>query len=312
MSGKIKMRCARCGKSFRSASQKQTLCLDCEAKARQERAATRAQGAKPAAQTQPALVAPPKIVGPGAGILVPGMKPTQTSVPPETGPLGAAALAAERTQRPAPTRAGAHHEQQSKHETHGHDTRHGHEVHERSGHGEHAHTTTTGSNRAKAAREAKPTRPAAPAVTLTDELRAQIEARYLELANPVEFDGIRTQIATELGIPKTLIKRAVLDLRTRMQMPSWWELRAFTGSAEELDRIRQAYLPHLPIPAVGIHRQIASDLGLDPVTVYQGIRHIRAEMRLPQYNPPDAHMPDAPPSATGSGATAEATDATTR
>jgi hypothetical protein len=125
---------------------------------------------------------------------------------------------------------------------------------------------------------------------LTEELRARVEARYLELADPVEFDGIRSQIAAELGIPKSAVKRAILDLRKRMQMPSWWELKAYTGSEQDLTRIRERYVPLLPVPPVGVHKRIAAELALDPIQVYRGIRRIRAEMRLPQYNPPESHQ----------------------
>jgi hypothetical protein len=130
-----------------------------------------------------------------------------------------------------------------------------------------------------------------PATTfvLTDDLRVSIEIRYQELAQPVEFDGIRTRIAAELGIPKAAVKRTVADLRKRLQLPSWWELQSYTGSAADLERIRAAYLPYLPVPDVGVHKQLATQLGLDSGIVYQAIRRIRAEMRLPQYNPPEAH-----------------------
>src|SRR5262249_25606933 len=94
-------------------------------------------------------------------------------------------------------------------------------------------------------------------MTLTDELRARIEARYQELAQPVEFDGIRTQIAAELGIPKPVVKRTVAQLRQRLHLPSWWELQSYSGTATELERIRTAYLPYLPVPEVGIHKRLA-------------------------------------------------------
>ena len=131
---------------------------------------------------------------------------------------------------------------------------------------------------------------------MTDELRSQIEARYLELAQPVEFDGIRTRIATELSVPKSHVKQVVAALRSHMQLPSWWDLQSYTGAETDLERIRMAYLPHLPVPDVGIHKTLADELQLDPRTVYQGIRRIRAEMRLPQYNAPELHG-DAPYSA---------------
>ena len=47
---------------------------------------------------------------------------------------------------------------------------------------------------------------------LTGELRQRIEERYLELANPVEFDGIRTQIAAELGAPKPVVSTLWLHM----------------------------------------------------------------------------------------------------
>jgi hypothetical protein len=138
-------------------------------------------------------------------------------------------------------------------------------------------------------RPPRPPRAIPPRVELTDDLRSTIEARYLELAQPVEFDGIRTQIATDLSVPKALVKKAVADLRKRMALPSWWELQAYTGPEVELERIRAAYVPLLPIPEVGVHKTLAERLAMDPRTVYQGIRRIRAEMRLPQYNPPELH-----------------------
>src|SRR5258707_12956850 len=97
MSGKMKIRCARCGTSFRSASTKQTLCAKCEARARQERAAS-STAAKPA--IAPVTRLTPKIVGPGASILVPGAPTTATfnaAPPPATGVFGSTA----RTERTA-------------------------------------------------------------------------------------------------------------------------------------------------------------------------------------------------------------------
>jgi hypothetical protein len=122
---------------------------------------------------------------------------------------------------------------------------------------------------------------------LTHELRLRIEARYLELANPVEFDGIRTRIAAELSVPKPVVRAVVHEVRRRRAMPSWWEAQSFSGSSADLERIKAAYAPYLPLPPVGIHREIAESLGLEPRTVYRGIRKIRVQMGLPQYNAPE-------------------------
>jgi hypothetical protein len=118
--------------------------------------------------------------------------------------------------------------------------------------------------------------------------------RYIELAIPHEFDGIRTQISQELNIPKTAVKKIIKDLRTRQNIPSWWEIQTYQGSEEELAKIRTAYEPLLPVPPIGIHRKIAEELGLKPTTVYQAIKTIRTEMKLPQYNDPALHDMELP------------------
>ncbi len=125
--------------------------------------------------------------------------------------------------------------------------------------------------------------------TPTPEQIAQVEARYLELAVPTEFDGIRTQIAQEIGIPKKAVKKIVKDLRERQSIPSWWELQTYKGSSEELEKIKAAYVPYLPLPPIGVHKTIADELTLNPGEVYQAIKAIRQEMNLPQYNDPSLH-----------------------
>ncbi len=130
--------------------------------------------------------------------------------------------------------------------------------------------------------------PPAPFTPTTEQI-AQVEGRYLELAVPTEFDGIRTQIAQELGIPKKAVKKIVKDLRERQSIPSWWELQTYKGSSEELEKIRAVYEPYLPLPPIGVHKTIAEELTLNPGEVYQAIKAIRLEMNLPQYNDPSLH-----------------------
>ena len=123
----------------------------------------------------------------------------------------------------------------------------------------------------------------------TEEQIKQVENRYLELAQPTEFDGIRGQIAKELGIPKKAVKKIVKDLRDRQDIPSWWELQTYKGDSEELAKIKGAYEPYLPVPPVGVHKTLAEKLDLKPGTVYQAIKMIRLELNLPQYNDPALH-----------------------
>ncbi len=123
----------------------------------------------------------------------------------------------------------------------------------------------------------------------TEEQIAQIEARYKELAVPIEFDGIRTQISKELNIPKTAVKKIIKEYREKEEIPSWWDLQSYKGDEEEKAKIKAAYEPHLPLPPVGIHKQIAEEFSLKPGDVYQAIKAIRQEMNLPQFNDPALH-----------------------
>jgi hypothetical protein len=283
---KVKMRCARCGKPFKSSGAKQTLCPECEVKARRERANEKVAGAK--AATSPVAVAhAPRIVGPGAAIL--GATPTPPTFPPVGNESGDGGSHRDHPQhgRQPPARRDAHGEQRATASA---------PIRTQTGKGDHADKQS----RPPAERQQRAEKRPKPApFMLSDEARQTIEARYLELAQPVEFDGIRTQIAGELGVPKHVVKQVVRELRTHRQLPSWWELKSYTGSSTELSRIRDVYLPHLPVPPIGVHKVIAEQLGVEPADVYHAIRRIRAEMRLPQYNAPELHeaTPDVQPRA---------------
>jgi hypothetical protein len=255
---KLKVKCASCGKVFAPSNAKQTRCPDCEKELRVAKAQKRAESSTPAQAQQPSA---PLIQGPGASVLRPDMAHMEVAAaermradePPATTPKQPQPSHTQPEPRPvAPRRKSSH-----------------------SG----AH----GRSRAKGQHAAPPQ------FTLTDELRRRIEARYLELASPVEFDGIRTQIAAELGAPKPVVRTVVRELRARRGMPSWWEAQGFSGSSVDLARIKAAYTAYLPLPPVGIHREIAEELGVEPRIVYRGIRKIRAQMGLPQYNAPDSH-----------------------
>lgn len=308
---KDKMRCARCGKTFKPARSSQTLCDQCEKQERAARAAARTSAS--ATTARPTSIPPQavKIVGPAASLLDP-TAPASASTslatnapPPDTGLYGAAAIREEQR------REQQRREQQRREEERARDEQRAREraqrlaearqasQHDQERHDRAPQASANGSRRGvkpaagqrptPAPRATKAPRAPMPHAELTDEVRAKIEARYLELAQPIEFDGIRTRIAAELSVPKSHVKRAVADLRARMQLPSWWELQSYSGAETDLERIRMAYLPHLPVPAVGIHKTLAEELNLDPRTIYQGIRRIRAEMRLPQYNAPELH-----------------------
>ncbi len=310
------MRCASCGATFKPVKSSQTKCERCEKREREQRAAARHAGNT---GQKPVSMAPQpvKISGPAASLLgasAPVTPSAAQELPPEPTTFGMAAWRdEERRERERMERERRERERMEREQARALErvasnpsAPSGAQALPQGARPPAKPRLPKGERPPQAPRSPKEPRPVAPRFDLTDELRATIEARYLELARPVEFDGIRTQIAAELSVPKALVKKAVSDLRKRMALPSWWELQAYTGPEAELERIRAAYLPLLPVPEVGVHKTLAEQLGLDPRTVYQGIRRIRAEMRLPQYNPPEAHEL-AGEAATGEAAPVDAT-----
>jgi len=257
---RLKVKCATCRKFFVPSNARQTLCADCEKARRAARAQTRVATSDP---TQARQAAPPLIMGPGASVLRLDDTPPGASTAPVVDESASAPNGAAETPDAAPQQAGTPARRSRSPRSSG-----------------------PGGQRQRAPKTSLT--PVAPFV-LTDALRWRIEERYLALADPVEFDGIRTQIARELGAPKSAVRIVVGELRARRGMPSWWELQGFAGSPDELERIKAAYTPLLPSPPVGVHKEIAQSLGLEPRMVYRGIRKIRALMGLAQYNAPEAH-----------------------
>ena len=125
--------------------------------------------------------------------------------------------------------------------------------------------------------------------------REAVETRYLELATPHEYDGIRSQIAEELHLSKTLVKRAVKDVRFRLNLPSWWDERKAVLPSEVIETVRPRYLAILAVealPPVGVHNQLAEELGLTSLQAYRAIGHIRAELGLPKFNDRPGETPE--------------------
>jgi len=147
----------------------------------------------------------------------------------------------------------------------------------------------------------KERRPSTPRFVLTPEQVAAIERRYRELAQPHEYDGTRHTIAAEMGIPLRAVREVVQKLRQRERLTISRPPADLGITADELARVRECYLPLLPLPPVGIHKQIAAELGMANTRVFQAIALIRQELGLPQYNPradgstsPSGEQPQAP------------------
>lgn len=270
MPEKLKLKCTACGTWFKAVNYKRTLCPVCFEKAERARAASRRQAA---------------VAGKGGGVTV---------TPPKAPPSAPAVAArADQTARstgiapdappvlPAMAPVGG--------------------------------LTAQSGDSARAARQpadAPPARLPDPAATdptpvrvaqprlresplPTPEQIAAIEQRYAELCTPHEFDGIRAQIATELDLPRPVVKRVVKAFRERQRLPSWWDLAHHAVQPDDLARIQERYQPLLPLPPVGVHRDIAAELGLHPLTVYGAIGEIRRRLGMARFNDRD-DLPERP------------------
>jgi hypothetical protein len=141
--------------------------------------------------------------------------------------------------------------------------------------------------------------PTPPFVPTSEQIQA-IKERYIQLAHP-EYDGIRHQIATEMGIPLRVVKQVVKEVRAEEDIQSWWERSGAMPSPEMVEQIRALYLPLLPDPEIGVHKRIAAELKLTNTSVYQAIGQIRTDLQLPRYNPREETPADPAPLAHQAG-----------
>lgn len=263
---KVKVRCTVCGKSFKTPSPKKTVCPSCEAEMKRAKHQPSApavpqpvvsastvdvRAALRAAQENQGLFgayrAPAPPPAPEKPAPAAAKAPGQSAPAPRAGQVAAAARPgqpAQRGERPAKARAPR---QQAP----------------------------------KPPRERKPRVQVKPFEPSPEQIAA-VRQRYLELAHP-EFDGIRHQIATELGIPLRSVKEIVKGVRAEEEIPSWWDNSGSLPSPEQVEQIKALYVPLLPNPEIGVHKQIAAALKLPNTSVYQAIGTIRAELDLPRY-----------------------------
>lgn len=274
---KVKVRCSVCGKPFKTPSLKKTVCPSCEAEAKR----TKHHQAEPSHTPAPAVTAAASV----------DVRAALRAAQENQGQFGAYRPPALTPPAPAQTPA------------------------------PHAHAHVERAAAAPASQPAKredraapwkprpvgqprqrvphPPREPRPRIQQkpfepTPEQEEAVRLRYLELAQP-EFDGIRHQIATELGIPLKAVKEIIKKTREVGQIQSWWERNGGVPSEGDMERIKELYTPLLPEPEIGVHKQIAAQLHLTNTSVYQAIGRIRTELELPRYVPREGMQPPGEP-----------------
>jgi hypothetical protein len=255
---RVKVRCSVCGRPFKTPLAKKTVCPACEAEAkRAKHRAERPQVEKPVAGTtssvdvRAALRAAQENQGQYGAYRPPAPVTAPPAESPQTGKPGSNGLILGR--QPGPSTEGK------------------------------PRPRREAQPRPPKARTAKPRISQKPFEPSPEQATA-IRERYLALARP-EFDGVRHQIATEMGIPLRAVKNVIKMARDDEQVQSWWERSGGAISAEDIELIKTLYVPYLPDPDIGVHKQIASQLHLTNTSVYLAIGRIRTDMQLPRYLP---------------------------
>ena len=264
---KVKARCSVCGKSFKTPSLKKTVCPNCDADAKRARHQSpapvpivHATVTTPAVDVRAALRAAQENQG-QFGAYRPAPPPPPVQTPASAAQSAATAVVARNGAAPPRGAKPTARTPGTPKPTRGEGT----------------------AQRPRVARERKPRVQTTPFVA-SEEQVAAIRARYLELAKP-EFDGIRHQVATELGIPLRAVKDVVKTVRSEEAIASWWDNGGSVPTPEQIEQVRALYLPQLPAPTVGVHKQIAATLHVSNTCVYQAIGQIRSELELPRYTP---------------------------
>ena len=128
-------------------------------------------------------------------------------------------------------------------------------------------------------------KPKAPKQLLVSkEQLEQIELLYkamLPLPNPNAHETIGEQI----GLEPRKVFFGINLVRQKMMLPKLaFPKRKLAISPDQMFAIKNIYEPLLPLPPIGCHKIIASQLKMDEWRVHVGIGLIRAQMGLERWN----------------------------
>lgn len=128
---------------------------------------------------------------------------------------------------------------------------------------------------------------------ISKEQVAQIEVLYkrsLPLPNP----DIHEVIGKEIELEATKVFFGINLVRQKFYLPKLpYPKRKLAVSPEQLMAIKNLYEPLLPLPPIGCHKIIASQLKMDEWRVHVGIGLVRKQMNLPRWNAERDDVPEA-------------------
>lgn len=114
---------------------------------------------------------------------------------------------------------------------------------------------------------------------------AQIEVLYKRML-PLPNPDAHEVIGQEIELESNKVFFGINLVRQKLNLPKLpFPKRKLAVSPDQLKAIQSLYEPLLPLPPIGCHKIIASQLKVDEWRVHVGIGIIRKQMELPRWNP---------------------------
>ncbi len=126
---------------------------------------------------------------------------------------------------------------------------------------------------------------------VSKEQLEQIELLY-KLMLPLPNPDAHEVIGEKIGLEPRKVFFGINLVRQKMMLPKLpYPKRKLAITPDQLNAIKMLYEPLLPLPPIGCHKIIASQLKMDEWRVHVGIGLVRAQMGLERWN---QDRPDAP------------------
>lgn len=126
---------------------------------------------------------------------------------------------------------------------------------------------------------------------VSKEQLEQIELLY-KLMLPLPNPDAHEVIGEKIGLEPRKVFFGINLVRQKMMLPKLpYPKRKLAISPDQMNAIKMLYEPLLPLPPIGCHKIIASQLKMDEWRVHVGIGLVRAQMGLDRWN---QDRPDAP------------------
>ena len=130
------------------------------------------------------------------------------------------------------------------------------------------------------------------ALLVSKEQLEQIELLY-KLMLPLPNPDAHEVIGEKIGLEPRKVFFGINLIRQKMMLPKLpYPKRKLAITPDQLNAIKMLYEPLLPIPPIGCHKIIASQLKMDEWRVHVGIGLVRAQMGLERWNQDRPDVPE--------------------